>query len=98
MYGIIALNTSVCSQNMLYMKEAEGRHALRRENHVIAWHRRSDGGLAAALNQLRFLLTDKPRRSCPTNDELIVGVVMPLSGKYFQGPDDPNLGKLLSTT
>ena len=31
-------------------------------------------------------------------DELPVGVVMPLSGKYSQGPDDPNLGKLLSTT
>ena len=25
-------------------KEAEGRHALRRENHVIAWNRRSDSG------------------------------------------------------
>lgn len=23
-------------------------------------------------------------------DELLVGVVMPLSGKYSQGPDDPN--------
>ena len=29
-------------------------------------------------------------------DELLVGVVMPLSGKYSQGPDDPNLMRFLN--
>ena len=29
-------------------------------------------------------------------DELLVGVVMPLTGKYSQGPDDPNLMRFLN--
>ena len=29
-------------------------------------------------------------------DELLVGVVMPLSGKYSKGPDDPNLMRFLN--
>ncbi len=29
----------------------------------------------------------------PLPDEILIGVVMSLSGKYPQGPDDPNLGE-----
>ena len=40
--------------------------------------------------------TSSGRALAQLPDELLIGVVMPLSGKYSQGPDDPNLMRFLN--
>ena len=54
--------------------------------------------LAAGICGCTKLSSTTSSRQAPAQspNDLLVGVVMPLSGKYSQGPDDPNLMRFLN--